>query len=49
MRMMACWKDNLMNFNLEGCFSTCSVLEDKIKTVEDEAATRTGWKSVMTI
>jgi hypothetical protein len=30
-RMMARWKDNFMNFNLEGCFSTCSVLEEKEK------------------
>jgi hypothetical protein len=29
MRMMACWKDNFMNLNLEGCFSTCSILEVK--------------------
>jgi hypothetical protein len=26
MHMMARWKDNSMNFNLEWCFSTCSVL-----------------------
>jgi hypothetical protein len=26
MHMMAHWKDNFMNFNLEGCFSTCSIL-----------------------
>jgi hypothetical protein len=29
MRMMACWKDNLMEFNLEGCLCTYSVLEVK--------------------
>jgi hypothetical protein len=29
MRMMAHWKYNFMKFNLEGCFSTCSVLEKK--------------------
>jgi hypothetical protein len=29
MRMMARWKDNLMNFNLEGCLSTYYVLEVK--------------------
>jgi hypothetical protein len=29
MRMMAHWKDNLMDFNLEGCLSTYSVLEVK--------------------
>jgi hypothetical protein len=39
--MMACWKNNFINFNLEVCFSTCFVLEVKEKTVEDEAATRT--------
>jgi anti-sigma-K factor RskA len=50
MRMMARWKDNLMNFNLEGCFSTCSICSgSKKKIVEDEAVTRTRWKSVMTI
>jgi hypothetical protein len=31
MRMMARWKDNFMNFNLDGCFSTGSVLEVKEK------------------
>jgi hypothetical protein len=41
MRMIARWKNNFMNFNLEGCFSTCSVLEKK-KFVEDEAATKDG-------
>jgi hypothetical protein len=40
MRMMARWKDNFINLNLEGCFSTFSILEVKEKTVEDEAATR---------
>jgi hypothetical protein len=29
MRMMARWKDNSMNFNLEGCLRTCSVEEVK--------------------
>jgi hypothetical protein len=38
---MARWKDNFIKFNLEGCFSTCSILEVKEKTMEDEAATRT--------
>jgi hypothetical protein len=47
--MMARWKDNFVNFNLEGCLSTSSILEIKEKTVEDEAVTRTGWKLVMTI
>jgi hypothetical protein len=42
MRVMARWKDNFINFNLEGCFSTCSVLEVKEKTVEDEAETKDG-------
>jgi hypothetical protein len=27
MPIMAHWKDNFMNFNLEGCLSTCSVEE----------------------
>jgi hypothetical protein len=27
---------------LEGCFSTCSILEEKEKTVEDVAATKDG-------
>jgi hypothetical protein len=31
MRMMAHWKHNFMNFNLEWCFSTCSILEVKEK------------------
>jgi hypothetical protein len=31
MRTMGHWKDNFMNFNLEGCFNTCSVLEVKEK------------------
>jgi hypothetical protein len=31
MHMMARWKDNFMNFNLEGVFSTCYVLEEKEK------------------
>jgi hypothetical protein len=31
-----------MNFNLEGCFSTCYILEEKEKTVEDVAATKDG-------
>jgi hypothetical protein len=31
MRIMAHWKDNFMKFNLEGCFSTCSILELKEK------------------
>jgi hypothetical protein len=38
--MMARWKDNFINFNVEGSFSTFSVLEEKIETVEDEAATK---------
>jgi hypothetical protein len=38
---MARWKDNFIKFNLEGCFSTCSILEVKEKTMEDESATRT--------
>jgi hypothetical protein len=42
MHMMARWKDNFMNFNLEGCFSTFSVLEEKEKNVEDEATTKDG-------
>jgi hypothetical protein len=39
---MARWKYNFIKFNLEGWFSTCSVLEVREKTVDDEAATRTG-------
>jgi hypothetical protein len=31
MRMMDRWKDNFINFNLEACFSTCSVLEVREK------------------
>jgi hypothetical protein len=31
MRVMARWKDNFINFNLKGCFSTCSVQEVKGK------------------
>jgi hypothetical protein len=42
MHMMARWKDYFINFNLEMCFSTCSILEEKEKTVEDEAATKDG-------
>jgi hypothetical protein len=42
MHVMARWKDNFIKFNLEGCFSTYSVLEVKEKTVEDEAATKDG-------
>jgi hypothetical protein len=30
-RTLARWKENFINFNLEGCFSTCSVLEVKGK------------------
>jgi hypothetical protein len=40
MHMMARWKDNFINFNMEGCFNTFSVLEEKIKTVENEATTK---------
>jgi hypothetical protein len=29
MHMMARWKDDFINFNMEGCFSTFSVLEEK--------------------
>jgi hypothetical protein len=31
MRVMARWKYNFINFNLEGCFSTCYVQEVKGK------------------
>jgi hypothetical protein len=41
MGMMSHWKDNFMNFYLEGCFNICYVLDVK-KYVEDEAVTRTG-------
>jgi hypothetical protein len=40
MRMMARWKDNFGNFNLEWCFSTFFYMGSRIKSVEDEAATR---------
>jgi hypothetical protein len=47
-RMMARWKHNFMKFNLEGVFRYMFCSGSK-KTMEDEAATRIGWKSVMTI
>jgi hypothetical protein len=47
--MMARWKDNFMNFNLEGCFKYMFYSASKRKTVEDDAATRTGWKSMVTL
>jgi hypothetical protein len=41
MHMMARWKDNFINFNVEGCCSIfCS--GGKIKIVEDEAVTKDG-------
>jgi hypothetical protein len=49
MRTMARWKDNFMNFNLEGCFSTCSVLEEEEKLWKMSQRQRTTLKSVMTI
>jgi hypothetical protein len=42
MRVIARWKDNFMNFNFEGCFATCALLEVREKTVEDEVATKDG-------
>jgi hypothetical protein len=47
--MMARWKDNFLNFNLEGVFQYMFCSGSKRKTVKNEAATRTGWKSVMMI
>ena len=32
------WKEKLVHFTMEQCFSICSVLEIKIKIREDEAA-----------
>jgi hypothetical protein len=49
MHMMARWKDTFMNFNLEGCFSTCFVLQEKEKLWKMRQRQRTGLKSVMTI
>jgi hypothetical protein len=48
MRTMARWKYNFINLNLEGCFSTYSVLEVK-ETLWKMRQRQGRWKSVMTI
>jgi hypothetical protein len=44
MRMMARWKDNSINLNLEGCLSTYSVLEEKENLLKMRQ--RQGWDGI---